>query len=109
MPELSPNSVGDDEFSNIIKGTYHLRSKFFHNGKALPHNKTSNSSNNRFFEIVNNLKKREQLFKLMKKENRVESPHKEWSKTQDKLITFELMSNMARNSITNYIKSEIRN
>lgn len=108
MPELSPNSLGEDEFSNIIKGTYKLRSDFFHAGKALPHNKTSNSSNNRYFETINNLKKREQLSKLMKKENRVESSYEEWSKTTDILITFELMSNMARNSITNYIKSEIQ-
>jgi hypothetical protein len=104
VPELTPNKLTEEEFSKIIKNTYTLRSKFFHMGQPLPHKSPSNSSNNRFFHIIDNIKRRETLFKKMEKENRNESPFEEWSKTQDKLITFELMSNMARNSITNYVR-----
>ena len=104
VPELKPNKLTEDEFSIIIKNTYNLRSKFFHMGQSLPHKSTNNSSNNRFFHIIDNIKRREKLFMKMEKETRVESPYEEWTTTQDTLITFELMSNMARNSIINYIK-----
>ena len=109
VPELTPNKLTEEEFSKIIKNTYTLRSKFFHMGQPLPHKSPSNSSNNRFFHIIDNIKRRETLFKKMEKENRNESPFEEWSKTQDKLITFELMSNMARNSITNYVRKTCHN
>ncbi|WP_026704203.1 hypothetical protein [Flavobacterium soli] len=108
IPELSPTKLIEEEFSDIIKKTYQLRSKFFHTGKPLPHNKTNNSSSNRYFEIINNAEKREILSKLMIKKNTNEISYTELSKTQDIVITFELMSSMARNSITSYIKSEIQ-
>lgn len=108
VPELTPNKLKEEEFSKIIKSTYTLRSKFFHMGQPLPHKSPNNSSNNRFFHIIDNVKRREALFEKMEKEKRVESPFKEWSKTQDTLITFELMSNMARNSITNYAENVLQ-
>jgi hypothetical protein len=108
VPELIPNKLSEEEFSRIIKSTYSLRSKFLHMGQPLPHKSSINSSNDRFFHIIDNVARRETLFKKMEKENRVESPFEEWSKTQDKLITFELMSNMARNSITNYVKKVLQ-
>ncbi|WJS93868.1 hypothetical protein NYQ10_17420 [Flavobacterium johnsoniae] len=107
-PELNPNELTEEDFSIIIKDTYHFRSKFFHEGQSLPHTSTNNTSNNRFFHIIDNIKRREVLLKKMKKENRVESPSGEWTKTQDKLITFELMSNMARNAIINYTKKAVQ-
>ncbi|MCK8143325.1 hypothetical protein MW871_15760 [Flavobacterium sp. I-SCBP12n] len=108
VPELKPNKLTEEEFSIIIKNTYTLRSEFFHMGQSLPHKRTNNSSCDRFFHIIDNIKRREELFKKMEKENRIESPFEEWTKTQDTLITFELMSNMARNSIINYIKKVLK-
>lgn len=107
--ELSPNNLSKEEFEKIIRSTYNLRSKFFHAGKPLPHKSPKNSSNNRFFQIIDNQKRRKALFEKMEKENRIESPFEEYSKIQDKLITFELMSNMARNSITNYATKALKN
>jgi hypothetical protein len=107
-PELHPSSTEIEEFIKIIKDTYQLRSKFFHTGLSLPHITPNNTANSRFFHIIDNFQRREALSRKMKKENRNESPFKEWSKTQDRLATYELMSYMARNSITNYLKEVLR-
>lgn len=105
FPEMVPENLTYAELNKIIKQTYQFRSKFLHTGKPTPHTFPNNSFNERYFQVIDNRERRKKLFEKMEKENRNESPYSEWSKAQDILLKFELMSTIARVSITEYAKT----
>ncbi|MEP6806283.1 MAG: hypothetical protein ABI892_17280 [Flavobacterium sp.] len=111
--EYTPSDFSSIRFAKIIKDTYALRSKFFHTGLALPHTKTSNSFSIRYFQIVLNINKINELDKKKSKERETEiseaEAEKQWFITRTVLVTYELMSTMSRVSITNYLKEELIN
>ena len=105
FPEMVPENLTYEELNKIIKQTYQFRSKFLHTGKPTPHTFPNNSFNERYFQVIDNRERRRKLLEKMQKENRNESPYSEWSKVQDILIKFELMSTITRVSITEYAKT----
>ncbi|PHQ28548.1 hypothetical protein [Leeuwenhoekiella nanhaiensis] len=108
FPEMVPENLTREELIKIIKQTYQFRSKFLHTGKPTPHTFPNNSLNERYFQVIDNPERRNKLLEKMERENRNKLPYSEWSKTQDILIKFELMSTIARVSITEYAKNQYK-
>lgn len=103
MDERTPDMLTDHGKQNLIKDTYKYRSGFFHEGASLPHRKPDGDSHNRFFEEVVNPKEWKKLDAVLKKENRNRITQEEYEKTKLYLITHDLMKNIARNAISNFL------
>ena len=105
FPELTPESFTNEELKDIISKTYGFRSKFIHKGESMPHKEHKNTNRDRFFEEKFN-SSRFNVYREKSNFNGI-SYHDHRKSYYDFYAKYELMSCIARVSITEYAKQVI--